>query len=66
MDSGLNSTPLVSISCITFNHVNFIQKALTGFLIQKTNFKFEVLIHDDASKMVLKKLSEILKEDFLL
>ena len=50
MDSGLNSTPLVSISCITFNHVNFIQKALTGFLMQKTNFKFEVLIHDDASK----------------
>lgn len=49
MDSTLNSKPLVSISCITFNHVNFIEEALNGFLMQKTNFKFEILIHDDAS-----------------
>jgi glycosyltransferase involved in cell wall biosynthesis len=46
----MNSTkPLVSISCITFNHANYIRDALDGFLIQKTNFPFEILIHDDAS-----------------
>lgn len=44
-----NNKPLVSISCITFNHVNYITEALNGFLMQKTNFDFEVLIHDDAS-----------------
>jgi len=49
MDSTQKSEPLVSISCITFNHVNYIEKALNGFLMQKTNFNFEVLIHDDAS-----------------
>jgi len=41
--------PLVSISCISYNHVNYIRKAIEGFIMQKTNFRFEVLIHDDAS-----------------
>lgn len=41
--------PLVSISCITFNHAPFIRECLDGFLMQKTNFEFEILIHDDAS-----------------
>ena len=41
--------PLVSISCITFNHKPYIRECLDGFLIQETSFDFEVLIHDDAS-----------------
>ena len=41
--------PLVSICCITYNHKNYIRDCLEGFLMQKTNFPFEVLIHDDAS-----------------
>src|ERR1035437_6638324 len=41
--------PVVSISCITYNHVNYIRKCLEGFIMQKTTFAFEVLIHDDAS-----------------
>lgn len=41
--------PLVSICCISFNHEAFLEKALDGFLIQETNFPFEILVHDDAS-----------------
>jgi len=44
-----NKIPLVSISCITFNHENYIRDCIEGFLIQETTFPFEVLIHDDAS-----------------
>lgn len=40
---------LVSISCITFNHEKYIADAIDSFLMQKTNFKYEILIHDDAS-----------------
>lgn len=40
---------MVSINCITYNHEKYIKEALEGFLMQKTNFKFEILIHDDAS-----------------
>ncbi len=39
----------VSIVCITYNHENYISKALDSFLMQKVNFKYEILIHDDAS-----------------
>ena len=41
--------PLVSISCITFNQESYIEDALKGFLVQKTDFPIEILIHDDAS-----------------
>jgi glycosyltransferase involved in cell wall biosynthesis len=40
---------LVSISCITYNHENYIADAIESFLMQKTNFLYEILIHDDAS-----------------
>ena len=42
-------TPLVSICCLTYNHSKYIRQCLDGFMIQKTSFPFEVLIHDDAS-----------------
>lgn len=41
--------PLVSVRCITYNHEPYIAQALDGFLMQKTNFPFEVIVHDDAS-----------------
>ncbi len=40
---------MVSVICNTYNHEKFIEFALKGFISQKTNFKIEVLIHDDAS-----------------
>lgn len=40
---------MVSVCCLAYNHAKFIGKCLDGFVKQKTNFKFEVLIHDDAS-----------------
>lgn len=40
---------LVSISCLTYNHEAHIRRCLDSFLMQKTDFRFEILIHDDAS-----------------
>lgn len=40
---------VVSICCLTYNQEPYIRRCLDGFLIQKTNFSFEILIHDDAS-----------------
>jgi len=39
----------VSIICIVYNHEKYIEKALNGFLMQKVNFNYEILIHEDAS-----------------
>ena len=41
--------PLVSICCITYNHKEYIRDALDGFLSQRTDFPYEILINDDAS-----------------
>ena len=40
---------LVSICSITYNQAPYIRQCLDGFLMQKTNFKFEIIIHDDCS-----------------
>lgn len=40
---------MVSVVCIAYNHERFIRQALESFVVQKTNFKFEILVHDDAS-----------------
>lgn len=45
----MNDEIMVSISCLAFNHEKYIRQCLDGFIMQKTNFKFEVLVHDDAS-----------------
>jgi len=44
-----NSKVLVSICCLAYNHESYIRECLDGFIMQKTNFAFEVLINDDAS-----------------
>lgn len=43
------SEPLVSIVCESFNHEKYLRQCLDGFVMQKTTFSFEILIHDDAS-----------------
>lgn len=42
--------PIVSICCITYNHEKYIRDTLEGFVTQKTNFPFEIVISDDCSK----------------
>ncbi|GAB3289752.1 glycosyltransferase family 2 protein [Pseudidiomarina andamanensis] len=44
-----DAPPLVTISCTTFNQKHFIGKCIESFLSQKTTFKIEILIYDDAS-----------------
>ncbi len=44
-----HSQPLVSIVCDTYNHAPYIRRVLDGFLSQKTEFPFEIIVHDDAS-----------------
>lgn len=41
--------PLVSVCCLAYNHAPYIRDCLEGFVMQRTDFPFEVLIHDDAS-----------------
>lgn len=53
---------MVSIDCITYNQEEYIAEAIESFLMQKTNFNYEILIHDDAStdntREIIKKYEE--------
>ncbi len=42
-------SPMVSICCVTYNHEKYIRQCLDGFVMQKTSFPFEILVHEDAS-----------------
>lgn len=44
-----NDNPLVTIQCLVYNHEPYIRQCLDGFVMQKTNFRFEAIVHDDAS-----------------
>lgn len=39
----------VSVVCTAYNHEPYIRRALESFVMQQTDFAFEVLINDDAS-----------------
>lgn len=54
-----DTKPMVSILCITYNHEKHIKKTIEGFLMQNTNFKYEIVIHDDLSS---DSTADIIKE----
>ena len=39
----------VSVLCAAYNHEKYIRQCLDSILSQKTDFRIEVLVHDDAS-----------------
>ena len=41
--------PLVAIKCAVYNHEPYLRDCLEGFVMQKTNFRFVAVVHDDAS-----------------
>lgn len=44
-----NRPVIVSIQCMVFNHEPYLRDCLNGFVMQKTNFRFEAIVHDDCS-----------------
>lgn len=44
-----NRSPLVSVYMITYNHEQFISKALDSILMQKVNFEYEIVVGEDCS-----------------
>lgn len=50
---------IVSVICTAYNHEKYIEKCIKGFIMQKTSFSYEILIHEDAST---DKTAEIIKK----
>lgn len=50
MKDNVNQQPLmVTIQCCAYNQEPYIRDCLEGFVMQQTNFRFEAIVHDDAS-----------------
>jgi len=72
MQNSETETPLVSVWMITYNHEKYIAQAIEGVLMQKTNFKIELIIGEDCStdntaqiiKEYAKKYPSIIKPRF--
>ena len=45
----LYTVPKVSVICCAYNHEPYIRECLDGLVKQETSFKYEVIVHDDAS-----------------
>ncbi|WP_392438910.1 glycosyltransferase family 2 protein [Cloacibacillus evryensis] len=56
--------PKVSICCITYNHEKFIRCALDSFINKKTNFGYEIIVHDDASTDGTSKIIREYEQNF--
>ena len=61
---GDNAVPLVSICTITYNHEKYIAEALDSFLMQETNFPFEIVVDDDRSPDNTREVIEEYRKDF--
>jgi glycosyltransferase involved in cell wall biosynthesis len=55
---------IVSVCCITYNHELYIKDCLEGFVSQKTDFNYEIIIHDDASTDKTKQIIEEYAQKF--
>lgn len=55
---SLKEPPMVSICCTTYNHGDFIEETINGFLMQETEYTVEIIIREDAST---DKTTEIVK-----
>ena len=40
---------LVAIHCLVYNHEPYLRDCFDGFVMQKTNFRFVAVVHDDCS-----------------
>ena len=56
---SLDNQIVVSIQCLVYNHEPYLRQCLEGFVMQKTNFRFEAIVHDDAST---DKSADIIRE----
>ena len=49
---------MVSIQCLVYNHEPYLRQCLDGIVMQKTNFRFEAIVHDDCTTDGSRKIIE--------
>ncbi len=59
---GSAKNPIVTICVLVFNHEKYLEESIEGILSQKTEYSYNILIHDDAStdksRLIIKRYAE--------
>jgi glycosyltransferase involved in cell wall biosynthesis len=64
LDMPLNNTPFVAIYMITYNHANFIAKAIESVMMQQSDFEYKLFIGEDCSTDGTREICQSLKEKY--
>lgn len=48
-NSSKDKEIVVSVLCAVYNHQKYLRQTLESFVMQKTDFLYEIIVHDDAS-----------------
>jgi glycosyltransferase involved in cell wall biosynthesis len=64
IDTGVNKNPDISIAMITYNHANYIGKAIESVLMQVTEYSYELVIADDFSTDGTRETISIYQEKY--
>ncbi len=56
LELGRALRPTLSIFCMVYNHEQFLKLCIEGFIMQKCDFDFEIVIGEDCSKDLSKDL----------
>lgn len=56
--NNVTTKPVVSVCVQTYQHVNYIGRCLDSILMQQTNFPFEILVGEDASRDATRKICQ--------
>lgn len=59
-----NTSPIVNICMITYNHEKYITEAIEGVLMQKTTFPIQLIIGEDCSTDKTRKICEEYKKKY--
>jgi len=43
------TAPAVTVLCLVYNHTQFLRECLDSLVCQKTSFRYQIIVHDDAS-----------------
>ncbi len=60
----LSEKPLVSIYMLAYNHGDYIRQALDGILMQKVDFKYEIVVGEDCSTDDTRDILRAYKEKY--
>lgn len=60
----MNDNIMISVLCITYNQAGYVRKTLEGFVSQKCDYRYEIIVHDDCSQDGTREIIEEFSNEY--